>query len=181
MIKNVFIFGGIAGFVFIIWMTFLYTACYNNPNYEGSLWLGYGSMIVAFAFIFVGIKNYRDKYSNGVITFGKAFIIGLYIALIGSTVYVGAWLVDFYCFMPDFMDKYVAHTLSQAKAHGASTAEIAKQKASMASYIEMYKSPFGVIILTYIEVLPVGLIIALIAALILRKKPSTPAYAPSAG
>ncbi|QQL48962.1 DUF4199 domain-containing protein [Mucilaginibacter ginkgonis] len=172
MLKNVLTFGGIAGFVFILWMTFLYTACYNNPNYEGSLWLGYGSMIVAFAFIFVGVRNYREKYNNGTITFGKAFLVGLYIALIGSTVYVGAWLVDFYGFMPDFMDKYVAHTLSQMKARGASPAEIAKQKADMANYIEMYKSPFGVIILTYIEVLPVGLLIALIAALVLKKKPA---------
>jgi hypothetical protein len=85
--------------------------------------------------------------------------------------YVLAWLVDFYCFMPDFMDKYVAHVLAQAKEHGATVAEIAKKKADMAGYIQMYKSPFGVIVLTYLEVLPVGLIIALIAALILKRKP----------
>jgi len=171
MKKNVLVFGSISSAILVIWIAFIALMCYNHPNFEGNMWLGYGSMIVAFSFIFVAIKNYRDKYNNGFVTFGKAFQIGLYIALIASTMYVLAWLVDFYCFMPDFMDKYVAHVLAQAKEHGATVAEIAKQKADMAGYIQMYKSPFGVIVLTYLEVLPVGLIIALIAALILRRKP----------
>jgi len=171
MKKNVLVFGSISSAILVIWIAFIALMCYNHPNFEGNMWLGYGSMIVAFSFIFVAIKNYRDKYNNGFVTFGKAFQIGLYIALIASTMYVLAWLVDFYCFMPDFMDKYVAHVLAQAKEHGATVAEIAKQKADMAGYIQMYKSPFGVIVLTYLEVLPIGLIITLIAALILKRKP----------
>lgn len=171
MKKNVLIFGSISSGILMIWIAFIALMCYSHPDFEGNMWLGYGSMIVAFSFIFVAIKNYRDKYNGGFVTFGKAFQLGLYISLIASTAYVLAWLVDFYCFMPDFMDKYVAHVLAQAKEHGATVAEIAKQKADMASYIQMYKSPFGVIVLTYLEVLPVGLIIALIAALILKRKP----------
>ncbi|WCT10531.1 DUF4199 domain-containing protein [Mucilaginibacter jinjuensis] len=169
MKKIVFVFGSIAGLIFIVWMAFIYTACYDHPDTQANMWLGYGSMIVAFSFVFVGIKSYRDKYNNGHIAFWKAFQVGLYITLIASTIYVLAWLVDYYVFMPDFMDKYVAHTLAQAKSHGASAAELDKQRASMASYIQMYKSPFGVIVLTYLEVLPVGLVITLIAALILKR------------
>jgi Protein of unknown function (DUF4199) len=169
MKKIVFVFGSIAGLIFMVWMVFIYTACYNHPETEANMWLGYGSMIVAFSFIFVGIKSFRDKQNNGYISFGKAFQIGLYITLIASTIYVLAWLVDYYVFMPDFMDKYVAHTLAQAKSHGASLAELNKQNASMATYVQMYKNPFGVIVLTYMEVLPVGLVITLIAALILKR------------
>jgi hypothetical protein len=171
MKKIVFVFGLIGGFVFMIWMIAIY-AFYYNTNREESYWLGYGSMIVAFSFVFVGIKSYRDKYLDGHISFGKAFQVGLYITLIASTIYVLAWLVDLYVFMPDFMDKYVAHALAHAKSHGASLAELDKQKAQMAGYVQMYKSPLGVIGLTYMEVLPVGLVITLIAALIL-KRPNT--------
>jgi hypothetical protein len=169
MKKIVFVFGSIAGLIFIVWMVFIYTVCYNHPETETNMWLGYGSMIVAFSFVFVGIKSFRDKYQNGHISFWKAFQVGFYITLIASTIYVLAWLVDYYVFMPDFMDRYVAHTIAQAKSHGASLAELNKQKGSMASYAQMYKSPFGVIVLTYLEVLPVGLVITLIAALILKR------------
>ncbi len=171
MKKNVLVFGSIAGLIFTVWMAVTYAVSYNNPNFEDKVWLGYGSMIVAFSFIFVGIKNFRDKYNNGFISFGKAFQTGLYIALIASTLYVLAWLVDYYLFMPDFMDKYTAHVITQAKNNGASLIEINQQKAKMASYAEMYKNPFMVIVLTYLEVLPVGIVIALIAALILKRPP----------
>ncbi len=168
MKKVVFIFGSIAGLIFMVWMIAIY-AFYYNTNREENYWLGYGSMIVAFSFVFVGIRTFRDKYHDRYISFGKAFQVGLYITLIASTIYVLGWLIDYYVFMPDFMDKYVAHALAQAKSHGASAAELNKQKASMANYVQMYKSPFGVIVLTYLEVLPVGLVITLIASLILKR------------
>ncbi|MBK8587444.1 MAG: DUF4199 domain-containing protein [Bacteroidetes bacterium] len=81
----------------------------------------------------------RDKYNNGVITFGKAFRTGLYIVLIASTIYVLAWLVDYFFFIPDFMDKYAAHMVDELKASGASAAEIEKQTTEMAEFGEMYK------------------------------------------
>ncbi len=132
--------------------------------------IGYATMLIAFAFIFVGIKNYRDKYNNGVITFGKAFKVGLFIALISSTFYVITWLVEYYAFMPDFMEKYSEHVLNQAKTSGASAAELAKQTEEMQGYKEMYKNPIFVILLTYMEILPLGLVISLIAAAVFRKK-----------
>lgn len=172
MKRNVLVFGLVSGLIAGLWLIFI-GLNHNNPNFEHSMWMGYGSMLVAFSFIFVGIKNYRDKYNGGYITFGQAFKNGLFIALIGSTVYVLIWLVLFYCFMPDFIDKYVAHTIAQMQKSGASAAELADTKKQMAGYQEMYKNPLMVIVLTYMEILPVGLVIALLAALILKRKPGS--------
>jgi len=133
------------------------------------MWLGYSSMLVAFSFIFVGIKNERDKHSGGYISFGKAFKVGLYIALVASSVYVVTWLIEYYMFIPDFMDKYIAHVLREATKDGATAAELKSKKDEMAMYVNMYKNPLGVIVLTYLEVLPIGLIISLIAAAILKR------------
>lgn len=171
MKKNVIVFGLIAGLIVSVLMVLSIAKCYSDPNLEHSMLIGYASMVLAFSFIFVGIKNYRDKYNDGLITFGKAFKIGLYISLIASTIYVMVWLIDFYVFIPDFMDRYVAQAIREAKSSGASAAELAKQAKELAANQQMYKNPVMVVLFTYMEILPVGLLVSLVAALILKRKP----------
>jgi hypothetical protein len=144
---------------------------YDNPDFSGSMLLGYASMILAFAFVFVGTKNYRDKYNGGTISFGKAFKIGILITLVSSTMYVLTWLVEYYVFLPDFMEKYTVQALEEARASGASAAEIEQQAAEMAGYSEMYKNPLFVVLLTYAEIFPIGLLMTLISSFILKRKP----------
>ena len=171
MKKNVLVFGLIAGAIVSSLMIFGMAKGIETMNWDYGMAIGYTSMIIAFSFVFVGIKNYRDKYNNGSITFGKAFKIGFWISLIASTMYVIAWLIYYYGFVPDFMDKYTAYYMEKAAASGASAAEIQKQSAEMEGWKEMYKNPLYVILFTYMEILPVGLLITLISALILKKKP----------
>lgn len=145
--------------------------CYSTGDFDSNVVLGYAAMLVAFSFIFVGTRNVRDKHNNGVISFGKAFQTGLLISLIASSIYVTVWLVDYYWFIPDFMEKYTAHVLKETQAKGASKAELKEQIAQMNYYREMYKNPLFVVLLTYLEILPVGLVVSLISALILKRKP----------
>ncbi len=180
MKKNVLVFGLIAGLIVSVFMILGMANLIDTADFDNSMVLGYTSMLIAFAFVFVGIKNYRDKYNMGVITFGQAFKTGFLITLIASTMYVVTWMIDFHFFIPDFMDKYAAHVLEQAKASGKTAAEIEKQVAEMASYKEMYKNPLFVVLLTYMEILPIGLIITLISALILKKKVKNPGDVSSA-
>ena len=84
------------------------------------------------------------------------FTIGLFISLIASTMYVVVWEIDFAYFIPDFMEKYTAHMLKEAKASGVSSADIIKKTKEMADMTEMYKSPLFRIPMTYVEILPVG-------------------------
>lgn len=170
MRKNILTFGLLSGAIITAMMIITTIYCYNDTNYEGSMLLGFGTMLIAFSMIFVAVKNYRDKFNNGVISFGRGFTIGLYIALIASSMYVLVWLVEFYCFIPDFMDKYSAHMIKTAAAKGTSAAEMAKQTADINNMKELYKNPIFVILLTYVEVLPLGLLVALISALILKRK-----------
>ncbi len=170
MKKNILIFGLIAGLIASSMLIAMTITCYNSGKFEGNMWLGYTFMLVAFSFIFVGVKNYRDQFNGGVITFGKAFKIGALIALIAGTVYVAIWLICYYFFVPDFMEKFTANFVEDLKAKGTSAVKIKEEVAAMDFYKDMYKTPFGVILLTYMEILPVGLIISVIAALILRRK-----------
>ena len=169
MKKIILICGLISGFILTAMMVVSTTMCYVNDNFESNMALGYASMVLAFALIFVGIKNYRDKYNDGIVSFGKAFKIGLYITLIASSMYVIVWLIDYYLFIPDFMDKYTAHVLKEAKNAGASPTELVTKTQELEQYREMYKNPVLVVLLTYLEVFPIGLIISLICALLLKK------------
>lgn len=170
MKKNVLVCGLIGGAWLSIMLVYSIYLCYSRESFEGNMVLGFASMILAFSLIFIAVRNYRNKYNGGVITFGKAFKIGLYIALIASSMYVLTWVIDYYLFVPDFMERFTAHSMKIAESKGASAAEIAEKTKEMNWYKDMYKSPLMVVLLTYMEVLPLGLIIALIAALILKRK-----------
>jgi len=171
MKKTVLKFGLIAGLIsgsLFIGLMLLGKA--GNDDFKHGAIYGYSLMILAFSLIFVCTKIIRDKENGGAISFGKAFLVGLYITLIASTIYVIVWEIDYHFFIPDFADKYAAHAMENLKASGASEAVIAKKSADMAKFSEMYKNPLFNVLLTYSEIVPVGLLVSLISALILKRK-----------
>ena len=172
MKKNIIVFGLISGFIVSVLMLLSMSRFIDSANLEHSMVLGYTSMLIAFVFVFVGIKNQRDKHNLGVITFGQGFKTGFWITLIASTMYVITWMIDFHYFIPDFMNNYAAQMIDQAKAAGKNASEIEKIVAEMDGYKEMYKNPLYVALMTYMEILPLGIIITLISAFILKRKNS---------
>lgn len=175
MKKIILICGLIAGLVASAWCAISVRTFPDSVSLNTRTWLGYTSMVLSFSLIFIGIRQYRDKFSGGIITFGKAFRIGLYISLLGSTIYVLLWLISYYFFFPDFAEKYATLMQLQMKADGAPPAEIAREMAEMAKMSAWFKNPFFNILITYSEILPVGLLISLIAAALLKKRAAHPA------
>ncbi len=163
-------YGILAGIILAVVMAISMVVYFNNPDIEHSAVIGYTSMLVAFSMMFIGIRNYRDKANGGVISFIKALQIGALIALIGATFYVVTWLIIYYGFIPDFFDQYIELCLHQAQIAGASPAEIAAQTKEMAEFRELYQNPLFVVLVTYMEVLPLGLVVSLLSAVILRRK-----------
>ena len=163
-------YGAIAGLITTGMMIISTTMHNQNPDFKGSEIIGFAGMFIAFIFIFIGIKSFRDKQNNGVISFGTGFKIGFLISLIASTMYVLTWMIECHFFFPDFMEKFAAHAIEEAQRSGQSAMEIEATKQEMNKYIEWYKNPFLLMALTYTEILPIGLIITLFSALILKKK-----------
>ena len=171
MKKTIWVCGIIAGVISVTWGVVSAGALNDNLSLNTKLVFGYATMILGFSLIFVAIKNYRDNYNNGQITFGRALRIGLLITLVASTVYVVVWMIDFSYFVPDYGEKYQAQAIAEMKASGVSAAEIRKQGAEMASTMAKYKSSAAFrVLFTYLEIAPVGIVVSLIAALILKKK-----------
>ena len=172
MKRTVIIYGLIAGAVVSLFMTttMLLTAK-DGAVHTGasSMVIGYLGLLIAFTFIFVAIKSYRDKENNGAVSFGKAFGMGLLISLIASTLYVATWAVVYHNFLPDYMDKYCAAMIEQAKA-SLSGAALQEKIDEINKAKEMYATPLGFTLFTYAEILPVGILVSLVAALVLKRK-----------
>lgn len=165
-------FGLIIGGALTAWMIYMTVRCYTNPEFETNDTVGYAAMLVVFSLIFVGIKNYRDNENGGTIRFGQAFKLGFYISLVASSLYVFVWVIEYHFFMPDFLDSYTTHVLYQASLDGATQPELDAKAAEMDTYKELYKNPLFVILISYAEILPIGVVVSLISALILKKNSS---------
>ncbi|MGV3632210.1 MAG: DUF4199 domain-containing protein [Bacteroidota bacterium] len=170
MLKNILTFGFLLGGALTLNLLYMLWLCYNDPNFHSNGILGYALLLLLFSLIFFGIRNYR-RHHGGTITFGKALGIGVLTALTGCTVYVILWLIIYYNFVPDFMDKYMQHGLNEVSRKGATAAELNETMKEMSHFKEMYKSPVFITLITYSEVLLIGLLVALISAVVLRKKP----------
>ena len=140
-------------------------------------WLGYLIMIVALSMIFVGIKRYRDRELGGVIKFGTAALLGLGITLVASVVYVAVWEVNLSLTDHSFIEEYTRSVVADKQADGITGAELAAVEAEMATMRERYADPLFRVPMTFLEIFPVGLLISLLAAAVLRNSKFLPAAA----
>jgi hypothetical protein len=169
MKKTVLTFGLISGAV-ISAMMLLTIPFQDQIGFDRGAIVGYTSMVLAFLLIYFGIRSYRDHVAGGSITFGRALKVGSLIALISSACYVATWEVLYFNFTPDFLAKYQAHTLEKARADGESDAELARRKAEMEKFAVMYQNPAINAAITFLEPLPVALVLTLVSAGVLSRR-----------
>jgi hypothetical protein len=145
----------------------------DRIGFERGPVIGYTSIVLSFLLVFFGIRSYRDNIGNGQITFLKAFTVGISITVISCVCYVVTWEIIYYNFLLDFWDKYGGHLVEKLRASGASDAAVQARLQEVAKYKELYKNPLFNAVLTFIEPFPIGLVITLISALVLRRRPSS--------
>jgi hypothetical protein len=175
MKKTVLIFGLISGAISSGMMLATVPFMHNMGGAKGLI-IGYTSIVLSFLLVFFGIRSYRDNVGKGQITFPKAFAVGISIALISCIFYVATWEIVYFNFLPhDFMDKYSAQTIEKLKASGASPAAVEAQVQQQKKFREEYENPLFNSLMTFIEPFPVGLVMTLLSAGILRKKVRAPA------
>ena|SRR6266850_640614 len=136
--------------------------------------LGYTTIVLAALMVYFGVRSYRENVGGGRLTFGRGFAVGILITLISSACYVGTWQIVYYKLMPDFVEKYAAHMVESAKAAGANQQKREETERKANQIKQMYENPAINVALTFMEVLPIGLVVTLVSAGILRKKARDP-------
>lgn len=171
MKKVILVYGSIAGI--IVGAMFFVTAPFYDDgtlNFDNGMWVGYTSMVIALSLILFGVKSYRDNYSEGVISFGTAFKIGILITLVASVIYALSWEVAYNTVSKGYSETMSKHYIENAEEAGMSDAEVAKVTAEMKDFTAMYENPLIRFGMTLLEIFPVGIVISLISAGLLRKK-----------
>jgi hypothetical protein len=175
MTKTVLTFGLIAGLIISVLMGGSLILA-DKTGFSHSMALGYTIMVASFLLIYFGVRSYRDNVLAGQISFGRAFTCGILITLITTVCYVAMWEILYFNFMPHFMDSYFAAEIRKVQSAGLDAATTAAKVAELQQFQQQYKNPLVNIAYTFLEPLPVGLLITLISAGLLRRKsPAQPA------
>ncbi len=169
MKRIVLTYGLISGAVLGV-MMLITTLFAEQIGFDRGAIVGYTSMVAAFVMIFFGVRAYRDQVLGGVIGFWAATRAGFLIMLVASTCYVATWEFVFYRLMPDFGDRYMAHELQKARENGVSEERLQAKEKELKQFYESYKNPLVNISFTFLEPLPVGLLITLVSAAGLSRK-----------
>ena len=143
-----------------------------STGFGHSMWFGYLVMLVALAFIFVGVKRYRDVERGGVIGFLPAFGVGLATAMVAGVAYVLTWEVYLAVTHHAFIEEFIVTYRREQQAAGVSAASIAADVQWMR---DVYASPVQRMAMTFMEIAPVGLLVALVSAALLRNPRLLPA------
>ena len=165
MTKTILTFGFSLATILCIYMVYTVGQMYDNPAFNGNMFLGYLKQFLLFSVVFFGVWYFRNKENNGSVTFLKALKIGSLTAFLACSIYVIFGLFYYYIIVPDFIDVYTALMLKSVPAD-----QLAAKTVEMENFKQMFKNPLFATFITYMEVLPTGLVVALLSAVILRKK-----------
>jgi Protein of unknown function (DUF4199) len=142
------------------------------PFMDGSskaLIVGYAGIVLSALVILVGVRSYREKVGKGKISFGRGFAVGILIALISAACYVAAWEAVYYS-SPAIADHIFDKQVEQLRATGAPQEKIDETAREVESFKKLYANPFVNVAFTFVEPFPVGLLMTLISAVVLRRK-----------
>ena len=170
MKKTVLTFGLISGVIMSVLMAVI-VPFHDQIGFDRGFIVGYTTMLMAFLLVFFGIRSYRDNVGNGEISFGRAFTVGILITLINCAFYGVTWEIIYFNFLPGFADKWANYIVEKSRAAGATPEQIAQKMEEAKQMKALLDSKLlGPALIFISEPLPVGIVITLISALILRKR-----------
>ena len=171
-------YGVIAGLIIGIPMVWRVLSVKPGEYRVAGMLVTYLVMIVALTAVFLGIKAYRDKVLGGVVRFLPALGVGLGISAVASIVYVIAWEVSTrvqQLRLPRPLQGL--HGGSRPRPRAASGAEVNQAIADAEAFAKMYVNPLYRLPMMFVEMFPVGVLISLISAAVLRNPRVLPARA----
>ncbi len=175
MIRKILSYGMIAGLIAGVPLFAISVALNGHPPLPYGVAIGYLTMLIALSAVFAAIKRHRDLELGGVIRFWPAFGLGLGVSVVAGILYVLAWEAALAVTHMDFAGSYAAALIEQQKAKGVSGEALASFVADMERFKVQYAKPLYRLSMTFAEIFPVGLLVSLLSAGLLRNSRFLPA------
>jgi Protein of unknown function (DUF4199) len=173
MLRTILLFGLIAGLIVGVPMV---TMMLLHRGHQASGYIiGYLTMLIALSTVFVAIKRHRDAALGGVIKFLPALGIGLGISAVAGVIYVLAWELSVAFVHLDFAAAYSDMLIAQQRAKGVSGPALDRFIAEMDRFRPNYANPLYRLPMTFAEIFPVGVLVSLVSAALLRNSRFLPA------
>lgn len=170
MRKIVLTFGLISGAIMVA-MFLIGLPFHDRIGNDGGMIIGYTTMVASSLLIYFGVRRYRDTVAGGRVRFGRALLVGALIGAVSGVCYTAAWEAMYFGgFAPDYLAKYQAGELAKAQAGGATAAQLAAMRADQAVWAERYRNPAINSAMTFLEPLPVIVLMSLISAGLLSRR-----------
>ena len=169
MRKTVLTFGVISGAISSA-MMLLTLPLLDRIGFDRGMILGYSLIVLSFLLVFFGVRSYRDDVAGGTVGFGRALAVGLLITLVSCAFYVATWELIYYKLAPGFGDKYAAHIIEKERAAGATPEQLQATAQRMEEFKKLYQNPLVNIAFTFVEPFPIGFLVSLISAGVLRRR-----------
>ncbi len=171
MIRTILKWGSIGGIIVAI-PSFGTTVLFqhNPPSPAIGMVIGYTTMLVALSTVFIAIKRRRDGDGGGIIGFWPALAIGLGISVVAGIFYCLAWEAALAVTGMDFGADWARHVIATERARGTSGAALARVIAEMDKFRRDYANPFYRLPMTFTEIFPVGVLVSLVSAGLLRNR-----------
>jgi hypothetical protein len=181
MLRYVLIYGAIAGALVGVPLSILTLALSGQAMMHYGMLVGYLTMLIALSAVFLAIKRHRDVDLGGVIRFWPALALGLGVSAVAGVIYVIAWEASCAIAHADFAGAYARAMIAEQAAKGVSGAALERVRVEMAQFKVQYANPLYRWPMTFAEIFPVGVIVSLISAGLLRNSRFMPARPAAAG
>lgn len=175
VLKTILTYGIVAGLIAGVSLTGITLAMDGEQMMNWGLLVGYATMLVALTTIFVAVKQRRDTVCGGVIRFWPAFAMGLGITVVAGILYVASWEIGQALDGGDFASTYANAMIAQERAAGASSEALSRLAAEMEAFRRDYANPLFRLPMTFAEIFPVGVLVSLVSAALLRNPRFMPA------
>ena len=175
MLRYILIYGVIAGVIVGVPLSIMTLTMSGHAMMQFGMLIGYLTMLIALSAVFLAIKRHRDVDLGGVIRFWPALALGLGVSVVAGVIYVVAWEVSCAIAHADFAGAYARAMIAQQETKGVSGAALERFKAEMEQFKVQYANPLYRWSMTFAEIFPVGVIVSLVSAGLLRSSRFMPA------
>jgi hypothetical protein len=175
MLRFILSYGAVAGLLVGAPLSAVTLLMSGQAMMQYGMLVGYLIMLIGLSAVFFAIKRHRDIDLGGVIKFWPALALGLGVSGVAGVIYVIAWDASCAIAHADFAGAYAKAMIAEQQAKGVSGAPLERFKTEMAQFKIQYANPLYRWAMTFAEIFPVGVIVSLVSAGLLRNARFMPA------